>query len=134
MKIFFSLFISICKYRCSAVDIMPKLKRNVLNFGYGVNFKYEGILLHSFDRFYVATKFELPRVEDLKLTTVQFDSKCSYLTARNCAQSSFFPKLLVYCQKIVPYVEFYKKEISYYNHTAYVILANEIGFNIDQIS
>ena len=46
----------------SAVDIMPELKKNILNFGYGVNFKYEGILSHSFDRFYIETKFELPNV------------------------------------------------------------------------
>ena len=32
---------------------MPELKRNILNFGYGLNFKYEGMLSHSFDRFYV---------------------------------------------------------------------------------
>ena len=39
---------------------MPELKRNVLNFGYGINFKYEGTLSHSSDRFYVVTKFILP--------------------------------------------------------------------------
>ena len=37
------------------------------------------MLSHSFDRFYVVTKFELPRVEDQKLTTIDFDSNCSYL-------------------------------------------------------
>ena len=42
-----------------------ELKRNVLKFGYGINYKYEGTLSHSFDRFYVVTKFELPKVEDL---------------------------------------------------------------------
>ena len=26
-----------------------ELKRNVLKFGYGINYKYEGILFHSFD-------------------------------------------------------------------------------------
>ena len=34
---------------------MPELKRNILNFWYGINFKYEGMLSHSFDRFYVVT-------------------------------------------------------------------------------
>ena len=67
MNSFFILFIFICVYGCSAVDIMPELKRNILNFGYGVNFKYEGMLSHSFERFYAVTKFELPKVEDLKL-------------------------------------------------------------------
>ena len=78
-----------------------ELKRNILNFGYGVNFKYEGMLSHSFDRFYVVTKFELPKVADVKLTTVQCDSKCSYSAARNDTQpSSYFHKLLAYCQKL----------------------------------
>ena len=27
------------------------------------------MLEHSFDRFYVVTKFEMPKIEDLKLTT-----------------------------------------------------------------
>ena len=126
MQFIFSL-IFICVYGCSAVDIMPELKRNILNFGYGVNFKYEGMLSHSFDRFYVVTKFELPKVEDLKLTTVQPDSKSSYIVARNYTQlSGYFHKLLAYCQKIVPYVELHKKQISYYNHMAHEILTNEI--------
>ena len=81
------------------------------------------MLSHSFERFYVVRKFELPRVEDLKRTTVQFDSKCSYLTSRNHTQPSiYFPKLLTYCQKIIPYVEFYKKQINYYNCRVYDIL------------
>ena len=36
--------------------MMPELKKNILSFGYGVNFKYEGMLAHSFDTFYVVTK------------------------------------------------------------------------------
>ena len=32
------------------------------------------MLSHSFNRFFVVTTFELPRVEDLKLTTIDFDS------------------------------------------------------------
>ena len=34
----------------SAVSIMPELKHNTLRFGYGVNFRYEGMLhTHSID-------------------------------------------------------------------------------------
>ena len=43
----------------SAVSIMPELKHNVLRFGYGVNFRYKGMLSHSFDRFYVVMKIEM---------------------------------------------------------------------------
>ena len=55
--------------------MMPELKKNVLNFGYDVNFKYEGMLAHSFYRFYLVTKFELPK-EDLRLMTFSFDLTC----------------------------------------------------------
>ena len=72
LTITFCLFTFV--YDSSAVDIMPELKRNILNFGYGMNFKYEGMLSNSFDRFYVFTKFKLPRVEDMKFTTIEFDS------------------------------------------------------------
>ena len=58
---------------------MPELKKNILKFGYGINYKYEGMLSHSFDRFYVVTKFELSKVEDIKLTMISYDSTCQYL-------------------------------------------------------
>ena len=60
---------------------MPELRKNVLNFGYSANFKYEGMLAHSFDRFYVVTKFDMPKIEDLKLTTFTFDLACSHLVS-----------------------------------------------------
>ena len=66
-------------YSTSAVSMMPEMKCNVLRFGYGVNFRYEGMLSHSFDRFYVVTKKEIPRVASLHLTMFQFDSNCSHV-------------------------------------------------------
>ena len=38
------------------MEIKPELQRNVLKFGYGINYKYEGILANSFDRFYVLSQ------------------------------------------------------------------------------
>ena len=62
------LVLSLCK--AFMIDVMPKLKKNVLNFGYGANFKYEGMLTHSFDRFYIVAKYEKPKVEHLQFTTL----------------------------------------------------------------
>ena len=73
-----ALCLLVIVYDCSALDIMSELKKNILNFGYGVNFKYEGKLSHSFDRFYIVTKFELPKKQDLKLVRFGFDFECSY--------------------------------------------------------
>ena len=112
-------------YDGSAVDIMPELKRNILNFAYGVNFKYEGMLSHSFDRFYIVTKFELPKTKDLRLATLKFDFACSY--ANHTSSNINFVKLLKYCMKIALYARLYQRQIQYYNRTAYETLANDIG-------
>ena len=85
-----------CACKISAVDIKPELKSNDLNFQYGVNFKYKGMLYHSLDRFYVVTKFEIPKVEDLKLTRFAFDLVCDHLNNPR----SYIPKYLKHCQKI----------------------------------
>ena len=50
------ILIVLCMCGTSAVSIMLELKHNILRFGYGVNFRYEGMLSHSFDRFYVVMK------------------------------------------------------------------------------
>ena len=36
-----------------------------MNFGCGINYKYESMLAHLFDRFYIVTKFILPSIGDL---------------------------------------------------------------------
>ena len=113
-------------YDCSAVDIMPELKKNILNFGYGVNFKYEGMLSHSFDRFYIVTKFELPKTKDLKLATFGFDFECSYANHTSTSNTDYV-RLMNYCMKITPYTQLYQRQIQYYNKTAYDTLANDIG-------
>ena len=73
------ILILTCAYGNLAIDTKPELKNNVLNFGYRVNFKYGGMLSHSFDRFYVVTKFEIPKLKDLKLVTFTFDLTCEHL-------------------------------------------------------
>ena len=113
-------------YDCSAVDIMPELKKNILNFGYGVSFKYEGMLSNSFDRFYIVTKFELPKTKDLKLATFGFDFECSYANHTSTSNTEY-ARLMNYCMKIVPYAWLYQRQIQYYNKTAYDTLANDIG-------
>ena len=70
---FYSLFCAVFQfYIGTSVKIKPKLKRNILNFGYGINYKYEVMLAHSFDRFYVVTKFMLSTIGDLKVFKIGF--------------------------------------------------------------
>ena len=111
-------------HKISAVSKMPILKKNVLNFGYSVNFKYEGMLSHSFDRFYVVAKYEIPKIENLKLKTFSFDLTCNRL---NISKKSYLLRYIRHCRRIAPYIKFYIQQIDYYNQTTYSILQNEIG-------
>ena len=117
------ILIIACECKILTVDFKPELMSNVLNFRYRVNFKYEGMLYHSFDRFYVVTNFEIPKVEDLKLPTFTFYLMCEHLNNSKI----YIHWYLKHCQKIAPYVKCYQKQIEYNNKTAYGILEKEIG-------
>ena len=89
-----------------------ELQRNVLKFHYGIKYKYVGMLSHSFDRFYVVTKFELSKVKDLEFTTMPYNTGCKHLDAMK--SKGRYPLGLIdevkeYCVKIVPHVAYYKK-------------------------
>ena len=134
------VLILICVFGYTTIEIHSsdmELKRNVLKFGYGINYKYEGSLSHLFDRFYVVTKYELPRLEDLKLDNVSYDSNCTYLD--DVIDRKDFPQTLVkdievYCAKIVLHIAFYKKQIDYNNQTAYKNITSELALILPTIS
>ena len=106
---------------------MPELKKNVLGFGYGANFKHEKMLSHSFYTYYVVAKYEMPKIKDLKLTMFSFDLTCNHL---NISRKSYLLRYTKHCRRIAPYVKFYKQQVEYYNQTAHNILENEMGLII----
>ena len=124
-------------YTGATIEIRPKLQRNILNFGYGFNYKYEGMLVHSFDRFYVVTKFMLPTIGDLKFSKLDYDYTCMYMKmeyASNTDSRKYLLELKTYCNKIKPFVTYYNKLIQSYNKTAHNILENEIRQLLPQVS
>ena len=111
--------------------------KGIFEIGYGINYKYVGILSHSFDRFYVVTNFELPKVQDLEFTNIPYDTKCKHLdTAKTKGNYplGLISEIKEYCIKIVPHIAYYKKQVDYYNQTAYEILTNELGLILPTFS
>ena len=127
---FYSLFCIIFQfYIGTSIKIKSELKRNILNFGYGINYKYEGMIAHSFDRFYVVTKFMLPTIGDLKFSKLDFDDTCAYMDnkyAQNSESRKYMFDLKSFCNKIKPFVTYYKRLINSYNNTVHNILEKEI--------
>ena len=132
MAIILFLLLSALVYSTSAVSIMPELKQNVLRFGYRVNFRYEGMLAHSFDRFYVVPRIEIPKVSDLNLTVFQFGYNCSHVAhiekdTKFKIQDMIKDMFKVYCRNIIPYTYLYKHQVEYYEKMVYNILEKDIG-------
>ena len=96
--IFITVFL-ISWHKVFTIDVKPELKKNVLNFGYSVNFKYEGMLTHSFDRFYVVAKYEIPKVEHLQFTTFTCDLMCNHL---NISKKSYLLRYIKHYRRIPP--------------------------------
>ena len=121
------LLIILATSKCIKFD--PELQKNVLKFGYGINYKYEGMLTHSFDRLYIVTNFILPSIGDIRFPHLNFDDSCSYMNkeyAPNMDSSKYLEELKTYCNKLKPFVSYYFKLIKSYNSTVYDILENKI--------
>ena len=134
---FYLFFSIICQlYLSPSTKIKPELKRNIFNFCYGFNYKYEGMVAHSFDRFYVVTKIILPSIGDLKFSTLNYDNTCAYLdnkNAQNMETRKYMLDLKTFCKKVESFVVCYKRLIKSYNNTMHNILENEIILLLPQI-
>ena len=137
MKFYTLFLIGIIFYLSKGIKIRLELQRNILNFGYGINYKYEGMLAHLFNRFYVVTKFMLPSLKDIKFSRLNFDYTCAYINkeyAPNMDSRKYLTELKTYCNKIKPFVSYYSKLINSHNKTAHNILENEIKPLLPEIS
>ena len=134
---FYSLFCAVFQFCIgTSVKIKPNLQRNILNFGYGINYNYEGMLAHSFDRFYGVTKFMLPRIGDLKFSKLNFDGTCAYTEnkyAQNTESRKYVLELKAFCNKVKPFVTYYDKLINSYTNTAHNILEKEIKLLLPEV-
>ena len=136
MKFFLFVCVLLQFYLGTSNKIKPELKKNILNFGYGIKYKYEGMLMHSFDRFYVVTTFMLPSLGDLKFSDLNYDNTCAYLdnrNAQNTGTGKYMLDLKTFCKKIDPFVTFYKRVMKSYKNTAHNILEKEINLLLPQI-
>ena len=114
-----------------------ELQKNILKFGYSINYKYEGLLAPSFDIFYIVAKFMLPLMRNIKFSNLNFDHFCAYMNkkyAPNMDCNKYLAELKTYFNKVKPFVSHYSKLIKSYNATVYNILTNDIRPLLPHIS
>ena len=76
----------------------------------------------------MVTKFELPKVEDLQFDDIPYDAECTHLDNPKPDQIiGMIKDVKHYCVKIAPHINYYRKQIAYYNQMARDILTNELA-------
>ena len=75
----FALMIILIGMVSKGIKFNLELQKNILKFGYGINYKYEGMLAPSFDRVYIVTKFMLASMGDIKFSKLNFNYTCTTL-------------------------------------------------------
>ena len=88
------------------------------------------MLAHSFDRFYIVTKFILPTLDDLKLSPIKYNKECNYLhnldNQNDDKVKENIRDLFTYCAKLRPYMAFYKMQINAHNKTTHHMVKNKV--------
>ena len=87
------------------------------------------MLEHSFDKFYVVTKFILLSIGDLRFSKLDFHDTCAYMDskyAQNTELRKYMLDLKTFCKKIEPFIHYYKRLINSYNNTVHNILEKDI--------
>ena len=115
------IFILIYLTMCRGTESLDNVK-NILKFGYGVNFKYNGLLHHNLDRVWVVHRISLPSVEDVdRLPKFPGALECNMQHSDNIQRTNRWRAQYVdtLCEATVPYLkllysqsEFYKREIT----------------------
>ena len=78
----------------------------------------------------MATKFELPKVEDLEFDDIPYNIGCNHLDeakTKGGYNTGMIDEIKQYCIKIAPHIDYYRKQTVYYNQTASDILTNVIA-------
>ena len=126
MKLYTFILVKIIVVTMSrGIEISPELQKIILKFGYSINYKYEGMLAHSFDRFYIVTKFMLPSMGDIKFSKLNFDHTCMYMNkeyAPNMDSRKYLTELKTYCNNI--YMTSLEQETFWIRETSFHQLSN----------
>ena len=64
------------------VDYLERVGKNKLNFGYGVNFKFNGEIHNNLDRVWVVQRFNLPKELGNYVKGKKIGLDCSYKNVR----------------------------------------------------
>ena len=82
------MLVTLCVGDIGVIGVQPdfalgsEIGRNKLNFGYGVNFKYNGEIHNNLDRVWVVQRFNLPKGLTSYFTGMKFGLDCEYSNPR----------------------------------------------------
>ena len=116
------------------VDYLERVGKNKLNFGYGVNFKFNGEIHNNLDRVWVLQRFNLPKELDNYVKGKKIGLDCSYehvripgyLKGRDYDSDTRFNFIKELCRQTEPLFESIEKGAFQYQQ----ILEKLVNFDI----
>ena len=117
MKFYLILSFICYFYKSASTKIKPELKKNIFNFGYRINYKYEGMLAHSFDKILCSNKIYITFHRRVTISKLNYDSTCTYPDNKNTYNTEtrkHILDLVTVCKKMEPFVIYYKRLIRSY--------------------
>ena len=144
--IMISLFVLTCiTVLVSSLDIAPELRQNQLEFPWGTNFKYNGMLNHNLDRVWIVTKVDIPKFSELKFPEWNFYNNCDYLTSRDSLSGRKIEQLSrnykryaevkayykAICALYMPLVSLIRNKETYYRRRVRKLLQNDIAYALE---
>ena len=136
----------------TALDIAPELRQNQLEFPWGANFKYNGMLNHNLDRVWIVTKVHLPQYKELLFPQWKYYENCDYLTSKSDKSGAKIEKLRrdpqsprtlqqryyqtrafykLICAMHMPLVSLIRKKEIYYQGRVRQLLTNDIAYALE---
>ena len=109
----------------SQLQIPQDLYLNRLNMSFGINYKFNGLIHHNFERVWVVTKIALPKLEDIHFPDINFDPDCTFTRKLNNARQAAKYEIQSICKSMKPLITLLKQKEKHYENAIRTLLKEE---------
>ena len=99
---------------------------NRLNMSFGINYKFNGLLHHNFERVWVITKIAIPKLEDIHFPDINFDPYCKFTRKLNNGRQAAKYEIQSIWKSMKPLISLLKQKERHHENAIKALLKEEI--------
>ena len=97
-----------------------------VEYVFGINYKFNGLLHHNLGRVWVITKIAIPKLEDIHFPDINFDPDCKFTRKLNNARQAAKYEIQSICKSMKPLNSLLKQKERHYENAIKALLKEEI--------